>query len=538
MPISRYSVAEEGPDVLRKCYHIAKADFLDRIRNRRLLAVIAVSIYLGHVTTVGDIQLVLGDPKYRGVYNSAWIGTVMALAASAAIALFGFYLVKDALARDFDGGPDQLVASSITSDFSYLLGKWTSNLAVLSILMAVMATSVAVLLGLRGTGPVIFTDILLPFVLITFPIAALVAAVAVLFESTRVLRGSIGNVVYFFGIVLLFTVPSIDALGASLIKESMETALMAQHSAYEGGNYAFGTVSGDVGTFQWDGLDVTRDLLVHRIGFLLVSVGIVVTATVPFRRFDPSSESALSVPGQSWLSSVLSVPSLGRTTDTEDSTVEMDASEASVAGLARFDGSNQSMRPLGLLRAELRMAVRDRSMLWYLGAAILIGGGLLAGAGGPTGGVLTIAWIWPIFVWSEMGAREHLNRTESLVFSSSYPLAQLAATWVVGVLIAAVFVLPAIASFAISGEFVRMLGPVVGVLFVPSMALAAGVVSESSRLFEIGYLLLWYLGPANQTASIDYSGATAAPTETLVGFSVAAVALLGGAVLVRRRRLQ
>ncbi|NEU56668.1 ABC transporter permease [Halorussus sp. MSC15.2] len=546
MRTSRYSEVEERSDVFRKCYHVAKADFLARVRDRRLFAVVVASVYLGHLTTVGDVQLVLGDPRYRGVYNAAWIGTVMALTASAAMAVFGFYLVKDAVARDEGDGPGQLVASSSISDLEYLFGKWASNLAVLASLMVVMAGSVVALLWLRGTGPVVVSDVVVPFVFVAFPVAALVAAVAVLFETTPVLRGSLGNVVYFFGLVVLVVQSPVDPLGGTLVKESMETALVAQHPAYDGSGYVFGQVAGSVGTFRWSGLDVTRELLVHRVAYLTVAVALIAIAAVPFRRFDPAAGPTL--PGASRLSALLGrgdatggdSPADDRSVADptgDEETATAGSTGDSVANLPEFDGAAQSMRPLRLLGAELRMAVRGRSKLWYLGAAVLVGGGLVAGPQAATGGLLVVAWVWPMFVWSGLGAREHRYRTESLVFSSNYPVAQLAATWLAGVVVAVLFVAPAAAGLALTGEATRLAALAVGVVFVPSLALAAGVVSKSSRLFEIGYLLLWYLGPANRTTAIDYSGVTSAPPHTVASYGVAAVLLLGLALFVRRRRV-
>lgn len=48
----------------------------------------------------------------------------------------------------------------------------------------------------------------------------------------------------------------------------------------------------------------------------------------------------------------------------------------------------------------------------------------------------------------------------------------------------------------------------VGALFVSSLAFALGVWSNSSRLFEVAYSLLLYVGPINKTVSLDSLGST------------------------------
>ena len=46
----------------------------------------------------------------------------------------------------------------------------------------------------------------------------------------------------------------------------------------------------------------------------------------------------------------------------------------------------------------------------------------------------------------------------------------------------------------------------VGALFIPSMALAIGTLSGSSKAFEIGYLALWYIGPIQEVRRFDFMG--------------------------------
>jgi hypothetical protein len=74
----------------------------------------------------------------------------------------------------------------------------------------------------------------------------------------------------------------------------------------------------------------------------------------------------------------------------------------------------------------------------------------------------------------------------------------------------------------------------VGALFIPTLALALGVWSGSGKLFEVAYMLLWYVGPLNQVAPLDYMGATAGSPRSgtplvflLCTFVLGALALAG-----------
>lgn len=79
----------------------------------------------------------------------------------------------------------------------------------------------------------------------------------------------------------------------------------------------------------------------------------------------------------------------------------------------------------------------------------------------------------------------------------------------------------------------------VGALFIPSLALALGVWSGSSKLFEVVYTMLWYIGPINRVPALDFIGAT---NESMaigapINFFIATITLLGVAVVGRKRQL-
>jgi ammonia channel protein AmtB len=75
-----------------------------------------------------------------------------------------------------------------------------------------------------------------------------------------------------------------------------------------------------------------------------------------------------------------------------------------------------------------------------------------------------------------------------------------------------------------------------GALFIPSMALAMGVWSGSSKLFEAVYTVWWYLGPLHQMPSLDFVGGTRASSSAGLYLALAAGLLLA-ACLGRRRQV-
>jgi hypothetical protein len=70
-----------------------------------------------------------------------------------------------------------------------------------------------------------------------------------------------------------------------------------------------------------------------------------------------------------------------------------------------------------------------------------------------------------------------------------------------------------------------------GAFFVPSLALALGVWSGTSKPFEAFYTALWYVGPMHHTPGLDFTGAAptaASPTLfVLITITLLAVSYLG-----------
>jgi hypothetical protein len=133
--------------------------------------------------------------------------------------------------------------------------------------------------------------------------------------------------------------------------------------------------------------------------------------------------------------------------------------------------------------------------------------------------LLPFAWLWPLAIWSEMGNRERKNNTSQTVFSSARPvLRQLPAAWLAGVLATALFgVAGAVVSLS-SGDLPGLAGWVGAVIFIPALALALGVFSSGSRVFEVVYLIWWYIGPLQKTPGMDFTnGAPQVYLLTAVG---------------------
>ena len=185
----------------RIIYQLARADFLERVRRYSFLVMLGMVVFLGYQTAIGNLSLELG--QYRGEFNSAWVGAMMSLIGTFFIGWFGFYLVKGSVARDRETGVGQIMATTPLTRPLYLLGKWLSNFAVLMSMVGVLALAGIAIQLLQGENTQIqLLEFLDPFTFIVMPLMALVAAMAVLFESISFLQGGFGNIVYFFAFIM------------------------------------------------------------------------------------------------------------------------------------------------------------------------------------------------------------------------------------------------------------------------------------------------------------------------------------------------
>jgi hypothetical protein len=533
---------------LRALYHLARADFLQRTRSYGFLITLGMMLYVAYVFVPPNHSsyATMTISGHRGVYNSAYLGCLMALLISPWLSLAGFYLVKNALGRDIQTGVGQILATTTLTKPLYTAGKAISNFAVLAIMVAVMGIVAAMMQIVRQEDPNIQVfQLFAPLIFISLPVVAVVGSVAILFESISWLRGGLGNVVYFFLWVGALSTrmgggdplrsPANDLFGLGAIMPSLARACEAAFPGSTLGKTSFNlgiNIKGageywDLTTFRWEGLSWTPEIILGRLFWVAVGLALALLAAVFFHRFDPAKERSKRSRQKS---EAAAQPGLG-----EDHAIAAPVSAVRLHPLTK----PRRFSFLFMVRAELRLALHGITLWWYLVAAGLFAASLFT----PlfvSRGFLVATWIWPLLIWSKMGTRERLFRTDQLIFSTAHPLRrQLPACWLAGVIIAVITGGGTGIRLFLAGEQLGLLAWTAGALFIPTMALALGVWSGSSKLFEVLYLFLWYLGPANRLGAIDFMGASGPllPSQTPMTFLMITAALAMFAIFGRQRQL-
>ena len=456
--------------------------------------------------------------------------------------LVAFYPIKNTVTRDRQTQVGQIIAATSVPKPVYVLGKWLSNVALLALLLSVMTGMAAVMQLVRAED--LHMDLwalAIPLWLVAFPTLCLVAAVAVLFECVPFLRGGLGNVAYFFLFMTVLTIcvlgfgnraakPVNDLFGMSYAIADMQRVVWVHDPDYSG-EFAIGApkMGQEPLLFHWQGITWTAEMIAGRLSWVGVAMLLALVAALPFDRFDPAR--GRSRRHQRARDGAPSPAPLA---------LEGDRS-APVISLTPL--VTQQLRPRleHMLLAELRLMFRECRWWWY----VVVAGLNIAGLAVPDATVRqylqAAAWLWPILLWSSMGTREPRHNTQQIVFSVAHPLGrQLSAVWLAGVCVALMTGAGFAAQRILTGQWVALAAWAVGVLFIPSLALALGTWSGSSRMFEVVYTFLWYIGPINHVPALDYMGVT---PEAVTGgvplfYLLASGVLLGLALLGRQRQMR
>lgn len=504
---------------------LARADLLERTRRYQYLATVVATIVLGTLLLPGrnaNYETFLID-GYRGVYNSAWIGASYALLSTLLLSLFGFYLVKSAVERDRTTRVGEIIATTSIDRLSYTVGKLLSNFLVLASITVILFVTAIAMQFVRGESTSLnLGQIAMPFALVVLPTVAMVAAIALFFEMVLWLRGGLGNVAYFF-LWTWYAAWSFEAklhaawlrdmFGANLIMRQVWSAVLRVDPRASPNSVEIGAEAGANvrHTFTLSGFHWTVGDVSDRTIWLGVALGIAVVAALLFDRFSKSVASVERRPRGS--------------VATRWSTAVRGVTAPVLDGIFAGDFG-------AIVLAELRLLVRGLSPWWYV-VAIGLWVFQVAGDAKAQSIAVGLAWIWPMLLWSQLGTREHVYGTEQFVYPTLQPIRrQFVAQWLAGVILALALGSGALVHWGVRGDLVGVAGIIVGAIFVPTLALACGAFSGTTRLFEIVYLVLWYIGPMNRTI-FDFTQGAYAP-----GFLLASIVLMVLAVAMRRLRLQ
>jgi len=529
---------------LRTLFHLMRADFLERARRYSFLVTLGLTIVAAYlyIPPSSANYLTLGLGSYRGVYNSAWVAGSVAVLCSALLSLPTFYLVKNAIERDEQTRVGEIIATTPLSKSLYTLGKAFSNFAFLAAMVGVIAVSAGAMQWIRAE--VFRLDLwalLSPFVLCVLPSMAVIAALAVLFETIPWLRGAFGNVVYFILWLVLLIVfaanmpspqqvgdPANDLWGVQVILSSMMQDTAVAFPDYQG-SVAIGaaTLPAPLQTYTWNGIHWTAGIILGRVLWLSAALGFALLAALFFRRFDPAPRKHKPSRDHE------------RTESPPRESTQPNSTPAPIH-LAPLTSARRAFYPARILLAELRLLLKGVRWWWFIVFAGLNVAGLLLPTESARRYLLPAAWILPLALWSALGTREVRHNTGQLIFSAPHPLSrQLPLVWLAGIAVALIAGAGVAVNLVLAGDWLHLLAWGTAALFIPTLALALGVWAGSNKLFEVVYMLWWYAGPINGMETLDFAGAGPnLQLSRVLVYGLLTILLFALAVIGRRRQIK
>ena len=499
---------------------IGTADAIERMRRFTFLLTIAAALYAAYlyVPSAHAAYATVVVHGHRGLYTAPFIGAVLAALTGPFLALFGFFLVRGSVERDREFGVEGIVCASPVRRITFLLGKFASNLAVFVAIAGIVMVAGMLMQQVRGEDRAFdLASFVLPMLFLTVPGMALVAALAIVFDVIPLLRGMIGSIVYVMAVwSQLLIVPfrtsasysklaTVDPLGISVITSNLVAAVKTAFPGEKRTGLAMGgspMPHGGMSTYVFHGFHWTPAILLERFAWFGVAIAIVLAISIFFDRFQRDATGS------------------NRT--------------AFVLNVSRWIPNIPS---LALLRAEFALLVNGASWPWLIGAVGLAIASGIAPLGVATHFILPVALIWPLERLSALGARgKRWGVEEILSATRGYDGRTIFVQWFAGALLGALICAGYLVHLISVGNVTGALACLAVVGATSACALALGVTSGNSRLFEALYLVVWYVGPVNAVAPLDFAGGTIS-APIVLSIVAGGVLLAALAVAARTRAL-
>lgn len=494
---------------------LIKSNLIKQMRSRSFLLVLFASVFLGWLcvpaATDGYEIFYLGG--VRGIYNSAWLGTMAALLSTILLWLPGFYLLRTQVSEDRRLKVGQIVAATPVTKLQYIVGKILSNFIVLCLLELLFLASFLVMQIIRGESlDISLLDYLQPFVVVTVPYLLVLAALSVLFDVVSGLTGAFGNVLLF---ILWVTMASLSVampenpLDLFAIGKLLNAMVEGARSVYPNipagsGSFGFYSHTKPTPAFVWNGISFDFSFLLSRLIWIVVSVVLCMLAALFFDRFRKNrsgkyeqKEDFTQVAPQRRTLAIKTLPTVSRT---------------------------NTVSVLSIMKGEVRILTAGLSKWWFmLFAAAFVLAWVIPLAQMRWGSLILLL---PISVWSKEGCDKKQYFTRELLVSSGHQCAKWWISWLTGILISYFLSAGVIVRYLMAGEASHALAWLVGAAFVPTLALALGSLSESRHLFEAVYIIWFYLGCVNNMGVLDFLGI--AENNTLIYLILSAGLLVLG----------
>lgn len=493
----------------RAVWGIAKADFLERIRQFSFIAFCALIIFFTFwfvPRPVGFTALNIEPGVFLQGSDPSWMPMSAAMCSGMVLCVFGFAYLFGSVQRDRESGILSLMRTSPTKRAAYLFGKLISDTMLLLCLLGVIMVAAFVTMEIRFPGRFLSPwDCFSPFLAVV-PGLVFVASFALLMECVPFLGRKSGlSIALFLCVSVVILMPATRGINPYRLI-----------SVFDFSGFLWMRDSISAAAYSVFGRPVTQINILS--GFHSGGSGLKVLA---FHGLVPSVSCFLDKLVLLLISVLLTFLAASLLPKMEKVSLLPKLSPAKSKGQAASSRQVPAYR-FGLFEAELRKTLLGRQPLfWWIGAAGLWIACLFSPVDTVRSTLLTLEFAWLMPVLSHMGCMEHQSgMTAVLRTVPGAMVRQASACWRAGTAVTIIAVAPALLRFLCIADGAGFLSALIAALLLPSMALFLGEWSASNRPFEILLLILCML-------------ALNVPTLFLAdGFSAASCARMAAAVLL------
>lgn len=457
-------------------YHVFKADFLERTRRFSFMALCAVVMFLTFFS-VPDVKApfvsICIEPNiFRQGSNATWIPITISLCGGILFPIVGFGFVRGNISMDRNSGFLYTSQSMNMKNSNYVIGKFTSNLLILTIMWFAAIVSAAVMLVLNFPGHTLtFYEYISPFMGI-YPGIFFAAVFAVILESLPIhdkFNNAVGITTLFIMFLISYSTgdyngPIIRIMDYSNYRWNMDSinsvvSPVIGHDVWETGILVPGGMfSGSNGTKEilfhgllWDGSYLADKLFLIVICLILAAVAVMALERAERERKNTAKHSREHM---------------------------------------RFTHSHY----LSHFMFELKMLLKG----FPKAAFILVTGLWVYSFFAPLqyvqGYVWVISLIFTMPVFSQIGCREYEHNTVEYFMTIKFSLVkQTLYAYLWGVFVLLMISIPVALKWLWLHEYFCAFCYVVFSLFVPAVASFLGEYSKTRRAFETLFLLLCFL---------------------------------------------
>lgn len=475
-------------NAMQRFLAIVLADLRERLRGPRfwivLVGVVVATWWCFPPLDAGYTTVSLAGQQ-RASYSSAWIGMVLALEFSTLLSLAGFYLVRGTLVRDIDSRVWQLLVATPMTRGGYLLAKWASHMVVFGTIVGAGLLVGLVAQWVRAEDLAIqWLELLKPSLLLSLPGLAVTAMFAVWFDLLPWLRRTAGNVLFFIVWITLtsFSLSQLDERagqdvqsqwrsdpnGMVVVARDLQRVRQEQTGQPQKMGFSVGVQQLEQAPelFEWSHWPVRAKDVGGRALWLLLAISGVLLAA-PVLDWAAARGSPVAAPGTN----------AGR----------------QLRWLDRLLAPLDRVPAFSLAVAELKLALRQRRVAWWLAALVALGLQAFAPEKGFQMGML-LAWLLPLDILARGILREQEHRTGGLVFAAPDILRRLlAARFAVGVMLLLGLTLPGLVRLLVTAPLAAAAAVAIS-LSIASWGLCFGALCRNPRPFELLLIGAAYAG--------------------------------------------